>query len=100
MQGSPVTRTTSADGRWVYTLYTNQGGYPFVHALDTVLGVAHCVGLPMRNQTAIDDAKLVLHGSTLSVSRGSSSTRRRGTSRVPGRRRFRGGRSRSSCSRR
>ena len=41
MQGSAVTRTTSEDGRWVYTLYTNPGGYPFVHALDTVRGVAH-----------------------------------------------------------
>jgi hypothetical protein len=30
----------------VYTLYTNPGGFPFVHALDTVRGVAHCIGLP------------------------------------------------------
>lgn len=46
MRGSPVSRVTSADGRWVYTLYANPGGYPFVHALDTVRGVAHCVGVP------------------------------------------------------
>jgi hypothetical protein len=45
MQGTPVTRATSADGRWVYTLYSNPGGYPFVHALDTVRRVAHCVGI-------------------------------------------------------
>jgi len=38
MRGSPVARTTSADGRWVYTLYTNP-----------------------------NDAELTLHGSTLSV---------------------------------
>jgi hypothetical protein len=67
MRGSPVARTTSADGRWVYTLYTNPGGYPFVHALDTVRGVAHCVGLPLRSQKQIYDAELTLHGSTLSV---------------------------------
>jgi hypothetical protein len=67
MRGSPVARTTSADGRWVYTLYTNPGGYPFVHALDTVRGVAHCVGLPLRSQKRIYDAKLALHGRTLSV---------------------------------
>jgi hypothetical protein len=67
MRGSPVTRTTSADGRWVYTLYTNPGGYPFVHALDTVRGVAHCAGLPLRNQKTIYNAKLALHGTTLSV---------------------------------
>ncbi|HEY2542471.1 MAG TPA: hypothetical protein VGH92_05410, partial [Gaiellaceae bacterium] len=30
MHGSPVTRTTSADGRWVYTLYSNPSGYPFI----------------------------------------------------------------------
>src|SRR3954451_9251963 len=45
MHGEPVSRGTTPDGRWVYTLYTNPGGYPFVHALDTVRGVAHCVGI-------------------------------------------------------
>lgn len=67
MRGSPVTRTTSGDGQWVYTLYTNPGGYPFVHPLDKVRGVAHCVGLPLRRQKQIYAAKLALHGRTLSV---------------------------------
>ena len=67
MQGSPVTRTTSADGSWVYTLYSNPAGYPFIHALDTVHGVAHCVGLPMTNQNGIYNIVLALHGKTLSV---------------------------------
>ena len=40
MQGYPMTRATSADGRWAYTLYQNPQGYPFIHALDTVRGVA------------------------------------------------------------
>jgi hypothetical protein len=48
MRGYPVSRATSADGRMVYTLYQNPGGFPFVHALDTVRGVAHCVGIPWR----------------------------------------------------
>jgi hypothetical protein len=48
MKGYPVSRTTSADGRMVYTLYQNPGGFAFVHALDTVRGVAHCVGIPWR----------------------------------------------------
>jgi hypothetical protein len=48
MKGYPVSRATSADGRMVYTLYQNPGGFPFVHALDTVRGVAHCVGVPWR----------------------------------------------------
>jgi hypothetical protein len=48
MQGYPVDRVASADGRFVYTLYDNPGGYPFVHALDTVRASARCVGLPWR----------------------------------------------------
>jgi hypothetical protein len=69
MQGFAVSRATSADGRWVYTLYANPGGYPFVHALDTVRGVAHCVGLPWpsTDQTPIFDSQLVLHGRWVAV---------------------------------
>src|SRR3954451_7151765 len=63
MQGSAMTRTTSADGRWVYTLYYNPGGYPFIHALDTVRGVAHCVGLPATasEQNGLGNVVLALH---------------------------------------
>lgn len=46
MAGYALTRTTSANGRWVYTLYQKPSGAPFVHALDTVRGVAHCIDLP------------------------------------------------------
>jgi hypothetical protein len=69
MQGFPMTRTTSVDGRWVYTLYQNPGGYPFVHALDTVRAVAHCVGLPWKatDQSALSRIALSLHGKTLAV---------------------------------
>jgi hypothetical protein len=47
MSGYPLNRVTSSDGRWVYTLYGNTRNVPFVHVLDTVRGVAHCVGLPI-----------------------------------------------------
>jgi hypothetical protein len=67
MQGYPTTRTESADGRMVYTLYQNPGGYPFVHALDTVAGVAHCIGIPMTNQGPIFNVVMSLHGKTLAV---------------------------------
>jgi hypothetical protein len=67
MQGYPVTRETSSDGRMVYTLYSNPGGYPFVHALDTVRGVAHCVGIPMKSSNAIGNVVLSLHGKKLAV---------------------------------
>jgi hypothetical protein len=47
MRGRPLTRMVSAEGRWAYTLYDGGGGTPFVHALDTATGRAHCVDLPM-----------------------------------------------------
>ena len=57
MQGYPLRRVTSPDGRWVYTLYGNQANVPFVHALDTQRGIAHCIGLPLRGG---DQSNLVL----------------------------------------
>jgi hypothetical protein len=45
MQGSPVTRISSRDGRWAYTLYVSPKE-TFLHALDTVEGRAVCVDLP------------------------------------------------------
>ena len=47
MRGSPVTRTTSPDGRWAYTLYDGGGATPFVHALDTTGRTARCIDMPM-----------------------------------------------------
>ncbi len=47
MAGFPITRETTADGRWAYTLYDGAGEEPFVHALDTVDGDAHCIDLAM-----------------------------------------------------
>jgi hypothetical protein len=71
MQGWAVSRVTSASGRWVYTLYANPGGYPFVHALDTVKGVAHCVGIPWpaddTNQNSVFNFSLTLAGTKLAV---------------------------------
>jgi hypothetical protein len=67
MTGYPVARTTTPDHRWVYTLYDNPNGFPFVHALDTVRGVAHCVGLPLRRPNAASDLSLTLRGDALRV---------------------------------
>jgi hypothetical protein len=70
MQGYPMARATSADGRMVYTLYQNPGGFPFVHALDTERGVAHCVGLPWTgSQNGFFNLRLTLrnHDRTLAV---------------------------------
>jgi hypothetical protein len=46
MQGLPLSRAGSPDGRWAYTLYDGNGGEPFVHALDTVGRRAVCIDLP------------------------------------------------------
>lgn len=48
MRGQPVTRATSRDGRWAYTLYARRGQAPFVHALDTVGRDAVCIDLALR----------------------------------------------------
>jgi DNA-binding beta-propeller fold protein YncE len=46
MRGLPLTRTSSADGRWHYTLYDGGGKHPFVHALDVQAKRAKCIDLP------------------------------------------------------
>jgi hypothetical protein len=80
MQGWAVSRATTADGRWAYTLYANPGGYPFVHALDTVRGVAHCIGIPWpqtdSSQGNVFNFTLGLQGTRLAVLRSDGSTYR------------------------
>jgi hypothetical protein len=49
MQGAPISRVTSHDGSWAYTLY----GGPhemFIHALDTLNAGAVCIDLPWKTQ--------------------------------------------------
>jgi hypothetical protein len=61
MAGFPVTRATSASGRWVYTLYRQDTNYPFIHALDTLEHRAVCIGLPVdwaNGQGWVSNAKL------------------------------------------
>jgi hypothetical protein len=65
MEGYPLMRVTSSDGRWVYTLYDNPKNVPFIHALDTVRGVAHCVGVPATTDPT--SWTMHLHGTSLAV---------------------------------
>jgi hypothetical protein len=44
MNGIPLTRAMSPDGRWAYTLYDGTE-HPFVHALDTTGRSARCIDL-------------------------------------------------------
>lgn len=72
MDGQPVTRAASSDGRWAYTLYAREKHEPFVHALDTVRREAFCIDLPLRlGQTKQMELRLRLAAgrSTLSVTR-------------------------------
>jgi hypothetical protein len=70
MNGYPVGRASTADGRWVYTFYSNQNNYPFVHALDTVKRTAVCIGIPFdwaADQTEINQATLTIEGGKLAI---------------------------------
>lgn len=96
MAGAPISRVTSPDGRWAYTLYSGQGprrgraewGHePFVHALDTVAKRAVCIDLPQlagrRNPFALA-LRMNRSGRSLSVLDGHPSPRPGATDRRRG----------------
>jgi len=64
MTGVPVTRETSRDGRWAYTLYQSPE-HPFVHALDTERRTAVCIDLDDLSQ--VWNGSLAIRGGTLEV---------------------------------
>ena len=49
MQGAPISRVTSRDRSWAYTLYGG-GHETFIHALDTLNAAAVCIDLPWKTQ--------------------------------------------------
>jgi len=72
MEGFPIARATTADGRWVYTFYSNGDNYPFVHALDAESRTAVCIGIPWKwttaaDQSAISNVTLKIVGAKLSI---------------------------------
>jgi len=69
MRGYPVSRATTRDGGWVYTLYGKQDGTAFIHMLDAQHRSAVCVNLPWRHtQNAIWRVQLSLAGNQLVLS--------------------------------
>jgi hypothetical protein len=62
MRGYPVTRATSLDGRWTYTLYDGgAGGHPFVHALDTSERTAACIDVEaLAGRSDLMDVRLAV----------------------------------------
>jgi hypothetical protein len=68
MRGQPVTRVSSPDGRWSYTLYARPTQEPFVHALDTAQRRAYCIDLPLHLRQLEQMAlRLRIHGGALEV---------------------------------
>ena len=73
MNGIPITRETSPDGRWAYTLYDG-AEHPFVHALDTERRRAVCIDLHVldgrRNGAVGVELAVAGDGSALRVEAG------------------------------
>jgi hypothetical protein len=68
MRGNPISRATSSDGRWAYTLYDGGGKAPFVHALDTVAVAAHCIDLDaLAGRVDLPNLRLRLRNGSLAV---------------------------------
>jgi hypothetical protein len=68
MGGNPLSRATSLDGRWAYTLYDGARSAPFVHALDTVGREAHCIDLDaLAGRGDLPDLRLRLGNGSLAV---------------------------------
>src|SRR5919108_2564142 len=68
MRGMPITRATSPDGRWEYTLYDGAGKHPFVHALDTMRGAAACIDLDaLADLRRLYELRLEVAGAKLRV---------------------------------
>ena len=75
MGGAPVTRASSRDGRWAYTLYAREESHPFVHALDTSRREAFCIDLPLDYRRPKQDRlrlRLDTQGKSLAVKLGRS----------------------------
>jgi hypothetical protein len=71
MSGLPMSRATSADGTWAYTLYDRGDGTAFIHALNTSARVAVCVDIKLPTDAthgarlhltlSADERQLVVH---------------------------------------
>jgi len=74
MHGFPVTRATTRDGRWAYTLYGRDYEKAFIHALDTRHRAARCIDLPWKVARGLG-VKLRLEGRRLVLVRRGSGAR-------------------------
>jgi MYXO-CTERM domain-containing protein len=65
MSGMPLSRVTSADGRYEFTLYASDE--PFIHMLDTSGATAECIDLPQLTGKDLQSAALRLDGGTVAI---------------------------------
>ena len=70
MSGAPMTRVTSADGAWVYTLYARPSGSAFIHGLDAIHRAAVCIDLPWRQLApgTLLDVRMAISGRRITLS--------------------------------
>jgi hypothetical protein len=71
MSGLPITRASSPDGTWVYTLYDGSGGHePFIHALAAKDAFTVCIDLDaLAGRRDLSRLRLTLTPATLTVHR-------------------------------
>jgi len=74
MHGFPVSRASTRDGGWAYTLYGRERGNAFVHALDTRHRAARWIDLPWKVGRGVD-VRLRLDGHRLVLVRRGSGGR-------------------------
>jgi hypothetical protein len=68
MNGHPLTRATSPDGRWAYTLYEGSK-HPFIHALDTANRDARCIDLDwLHGRKDLGSMRFAVHASDAKLS--------------------------------
>jgi hypothetical protein len=60
MVGYPLSRVSTADGVWAYTLYMRPGANPFIHALNTRDRVAVCLDLSWPGSNDMSGVRLTL----------------------------------------
>ena len=60
MDGMPVTRLQTTNGRWAYTLYQGGEDGAFIHALDTRARTARCIDIPGMGDRAVMAMRLRL----------------------------------------
>jgi len=66
MEGYPVTRATTSDGAWAFTLYGREREPAFVHALATPDRAAICIDLPWTvSRTALMHVRMAMSGTEL-----------------------------------